>query len=74
MLAKGHGHLVAVSSLASYRGVPGGGAYSASKAALPNFQDLSPDQYRISPDNLWRTFALAILRQTAYSKDAKRIK
>jgi beta-hydroxylase len=26
------------------------------RAALPNFQDISPDQYRISPDDLWKTF------------------
>ncbi len=34
MLARGRGHLVGVSSLAAYRGLPGGGAYSASKAAV----------------------------------------
>jgi beta-hydroxylase len=26
------------------------------RAALPNFQDISPDQYRISPDSMWKTF------------------
>jgi aspartyl/asparaginyl beta-hydroxylase (cupin superfamily) len=26
--------------------------------ALPRFQDISPDQMRISPDDLWRTFVL----------------
>lgn len=26
------------------------------RAALPNFQDISPDQYRISPDDMWKTF------------------
>jgi aspartyl/asparaginyl beta-hydroxylase (cupin superfamily) len=26
------------------------------RAALPSFQDISPDQYRISPDDLWKTF------------------
>jgi len=25
---------------------------------LPNFQDISPDQYRISPDSQWKTFVL----------------
>ena len=26
------------------------------RSALPNFQDISPDQYRISPDSMWKTF------------------
>lgn len=34
MLARRGGHLVAISSLAAYRGFPGSGAYCASKAAL----------------------------------------
>ena len=34
MLDEGHGHLVAVSSMASFRGLPGKAAYCASKAAL----------------------------------------
>src|SRR5215210_8016851 len=34
MLERGGGHLVAISSLASYRGLPKSGAYSASKAAV----------------------------------------
>lgn len=28
----------------------------AHRTQLPNFQDISPDQYRISPDDLWKTF------------------
>jgi len=39
MLHRNHGHLVAMSSLAAYRGLPGGGAYSASKAALTNLME-----------------------------------
>jgi short-subunit dehydrogenase len=39
MVARKRGHLVAMSSLASYRGLPGGGAYSASKAALTNLME-----------------------------------
>jgi short-subunit dehydrogenase len=37
MLERGSGHLVAISSLASYRGMPKSGAYSASKAAISTF-------------------------------------
>jgi beta-hydroxylase len=28
------------------------------RAEIPRFQDISPDQYKISPDDLWRTFVL----------------
>jgi short-subunit dehydrogenase len=37
MLSRGQGHLVAISSLASYRGLPKSAAYCASKAALSAF-------------------------------------
>jgi short-subunit dehydrogenase len=37
MLKRGDGHLVAISSLASYRGMPKSGAYCASKAAVSTF-------------------------------------
>lgn len=37
MVARGSGTVVGVSSLAAYRGLPGNGAYSASKAALATF-------------------------------------
>jgi short-subunit dehydrogenase len=37
MIERGDGQLVAVSSLAGFRGLPGSAAYSASKAALTNF-------------------------------------
>ncbi|MGH9941405.1 MAG: SDR family NAD(P)-dependent oxidoreductase [Pyrinomonadaceae bacterium] len=37
MLGRGAGQLVAISSIAAYRGLPGSGAYCASKAALSSF-------------------------------------
>jgi len=37
MLARGKGHLAAVSSLAAYKGLPGSAGYCASKAAVNNF-------------------------------------
>jgi short-subunit dehydrogenase len=37
MIARGEGHLVAISSLAAYRGLPKSGAYCASKAAVSAF-------------------------------------
>ena len=37
MLERGAGHLVAISSLSSYRGMPKSAAYSASKAAVSTF-------------------------------------
>jgi short-subunit dehydrogenase len=33
------GHIVGISSISAYRGIPGSGAYSASKAALSNYLD-----------------------------------
>lgn len=47
MLERGAGHLVAISSLASYRGMPKSGAYSASKAAVSTlFESLRVDLRR----------------------------
>ncbi len=37
MLARGSGHLVAISSLAAYKGLPGSGGYCASKAAVNSY-------------------------------------
>ena len=35
--AQGRGHLVGISSVAAFRGLPGGGVYGASKAAVTNY-------------------------------------
>jgi short-subunit dehydrogenase len=44
MVARGSGHLVAISSLASFRGLPKSSAYSASKAAMSTlFESLRVD-------------------------------
>jgi len=37
MLARGRGHLAAVSSMAAYKGLPGESGYTASKAAVNNY-------------------------------------
>ncbi|MGL6096673.1 MAG: SDR family NAD(P)-dependent oxidoreductase [Fimbriiglobus sp.] len=37
MLARGSGHLVAISSLAAYKGLPGSAAYCATKAAVKSY-------------------------------------
>lgn len=39
MVERGHGHLVGISSLAGYRGMPASAAYSASKAFMMAFLD-----------------------------------
>jgi short-subunit dehydrogenase len=39
MLARGRGHLAAVSSLAAYKGLPGESGYTASKAAVNTFME-----------------------------------
>ncbi|MFZ4480111.1 MAG: SDR family oxidoreductase [Rhodoferax sp.] len=36
---QGHGHLVGISSVAAFRGMPAGGVYSASKAAVSTYLD-----------------------------------
>jgi hypothetical protein len=43
---QGHGHLVGISSVAAFRGMPAGGVYSASKAALSTYlQALRAETY-----------------------------
>ncbi len=39
MAAQGHGHLVAIGSVAGFRGLPGNAAYCASKAAVKTLMD-----------------------------------
>lgn len=51
MLARDRGHIVAVGSLAGFRGLPLSAAYSASKAAMANFfESLRIDLYRTGVD------------------------
>jgi short-subunit dehydrogenase len=39
MIERNHGHVVAMSSLAAFRGMPGNAAYCASKAAVHTFME-----------------------------------
>ncbi|HKI99305.1 MAG TPA: SDR family NAD(P)-dependent oxidoreductase [bacterium] len=47
LIAQGHGHLVAVGSVAGFRGIPGKGAYCASKAAVKMLMDAWRPELRI---------------------------
>jgi len=53
MIARGNGQIVGVSSLAAYRGMPGSGAYCASKAALSTFFESLRTELR--PRNIFVT-------------------
>jgi NAD(P)-dependent dehydrogenase (short-subunit alcohol dehydrogenase family) len=53
MIERGSGQIVAVSSLAAYRGFPGSGAYCASKAALSTFFESLRVELR--PQNIYVT-------------------
>lgn len=46
MVERGEGHFVGVASIASFRGVPGGSVYSASKAAMRAFLEASRVELR----------------------------
>lgn len=51
MLARDHGHLVAMGSLAALRGLPTGAAYSAAKAGVANFvESLAIDLWQTGID------------------------
>jgi short-subunit dehydrogenase len=53
MLARGGGQIVGISSLAAFRGLPGSGAYCASKAALSTFFESLRAELR--PRNIYVT-------------------
>ena len=53
MLERGGGQIVGISSLAAYRGLPGSGAYCASKAALSTFFESLRAELR--PNNIYVT-------------------
>lgn len=53
MLARGSGQIVGISSLAAFRGLPGSGAYCASKAALSTFFESLRAELR--PRNIYVT-------------------
>lgn len=46
MVAQGRGHLVTIGSVSGFRGIPGKGAYSASKAAVKTLMDAWRPQLR----------------------------
>jgi short-subunit dehydrogenase len=70
MLARGSGHLVATSSLAAYRGLPTGAAYSAAKAALTNMMESLRIDLR--PRGIDVTVLLPGFVRTAPSKKKKK--
>lgn len=80
MLARRAGHIVAMGSLAGYRGLPGAAGYSAAKAALANMMEslrmdlrprgiqvtlLSPGFVRTKPKRKNRPFELELEAATA---------
>ena len=80
MLARRAGHIVAMGSLAGYRGLPGAAGYSAAKAALSNMMEglrvelrprgvqvtlLLPGFVRSKPKRKYRPFELELEAATA---------
>jgi short-subunit dehydrogenase len=80
MLARGRGHIVATSSLAAWRGLPGAAGYSAAKAALSTMMEslridlaphgidvtiISPGFVRTKPEGKGKPFQLGLEQATA---------
>lgn len=68
---QGHGHIVAVSSVAGFRGLPAGGAYGASKAAVTSYMEsLRAEVYGrgIDVTLLWPGYIDTPINQAARSR------
>lgn len=68
---QGHGHLVAISSVAGFRGLPGAAAYSASKAAVTTYMEALRVELHKKPIDvtlLWPGYIDTPINQSARSR------
>lgn len=68
---QGYGHLVAISSVAGFRGLPGSGAYSASKAAVTSYTEslrLELRRHNIDVTLLWPGYIDTPINQAARAR------
>lgn len=69
--AQGYGHLVAISSVAGFRGLPTSGAYSASKAAVSSYTEslrLEVRRHNIDVTLLWPGYIDTPINQAARAR------